>query len=345
MQKRPDLNARPFRGGTHRAIFKTVRADYRKEEGHSLNKAIRSVGKRKSVGQLLRRDRVLLAMLFPGFVWYFIFCYITLFGLLIAFQDYTPVRGIMGSPWVGLKWFKDFFQGRYFFRLTRNTVLLNLYSLLFGFPIPIAFAILLNEIRDGMFKRSMQTVSYLPHFISTVVICGMMTNMLSAGGVLYKAINILFGISATPLSQARYFRTAYVASEIWQSFGWNSIIYLAAMATINHELYEAAYIDGAGRWKRIFHVTLPGLRDTVIIMLILNIGNFMSSSFEKVNLLYSPATYETADVISTYVYRVALKGSKYSFGTAVGLFNNLANLLFLLLANTIARKYGGNSLW
>ena len=178
-----------------------------------------------------------------------------------------------------------------------------------------------------------------------VVVCGMLVNILGPDGVLGVLVRNLTGEKAALLTSTKYFRTIYVASGVWQDFGWNSIIYLATMATINQELYEAAYIDGADRWRRIWHVTLPGLRDVIIVILILNIGNFMSSSFEKVNLLYGPATYETADVISTYVYRVALRGSKYSYGTAIGFFNSFANVLFLLTANYLARKFSDSSLW
>jgi putative aldouronate transport system permease protein len=295
--------------------------------------------------KLIRKDKSLLILMIPATIWYFIFHYLTMAGVLIAFQDFSPTKGIFGSEFVGMKYFIDFFSSNYFYRIFRNTILLNLYGLIWGFPVPILFAILLNEVKNGLFKRAVQTVSYLPHFISIVVICGMLVNMLSVDGVIYNLISYISGSRSPILTNPKWFRTIFVSSGIWQSFGWGSIIYLAAMASINPELYEASYIDGAGRWRRIWNITIPGIQSTIIILLILNIGNLLRSSFEKVYLLYSPATYETADVISTYVYRAGILGAQYSYSTAVDFFNSVVNVLFLVAANYISKRYSETSLW
>ena len=302
--------------------------------------------KRKAFWKSLRRDRQLVFMLIPVVIFFAVFSYYPLYGILIAFKDYSISRGILGSPWAGLRYFRQFFSSPYFGRLLRNTVLISVYSLLWGFPIPILFALLLNEFKDGKFKRVIQTVSYLPHFISLVVICGILIDIFSPqGGVVNSLLYRLTGKRINFFGEPEWFRTMYVGSGVWQEFGWNSIIYLAASTGINPDLYEAARIDGAGRLRQIWHVTLPGIKPTILTLLILNLGNIMSVGYEKIILLYSPTTYETADVISTYVYRTGLLSQQYSYAGAVGLFNSAINIAILVLCNFAGKKLFGVGIW
>jgi len=292
------------------------------------------------------RDRYLLFMALPAVAYFLVFHYYPMYGVMIAFQDYMPGKGIWGSPWVGLQHFQQFFNGYFFQRLLTNTLAISILSLLWGFPLPIIFALMLNEFGESRFKRSVQTASYLPHFISLVVTCGMIINFLSpTNGVVNAAIKAMGGKAVDFLGKSKYFRTVYVASGVWQEFGWNSIIYLAALTGVDQQLYEAAHIDGAGRWKQMLHVTLPSIRPTIIILLILSVGNMMSVGFEKIILLYKPGTYETADVISTYVYRMGLLSLQYSFSAAVGLFNSAVNIALLFSANALSRRVLGSSIW
>ncbi|MDR2078515.1 MAG: ABC transporter permease subunit, partial [Treponema sp.] len=267
-------------------------------------------GNRKiSLGNL-RRDKLLIMMILPVVVYYILFSYLPMYGVVIAFKDYRPGRGIWGSRWVGLEHFKQFFGGFFFVRLLRNTLLISVYSLVWGFPVPIIFALILNEFKDGVFKRSIQTITYLPHFISVVVICGMIVNFLSpANGIVNIVLEKLIGKRIGFLNESGWFRGIYVGSGIWQGFGWNSIIYLAALSGIDMNLYEAAKIDGAGRLRQIRHISLPGIMPTVVTLFILSVGNLMSVGFEKIILLSNPAIYETADVISTYVYRMGIQST------------------------------------
>ena len=302
--------------------------------------------KRKAFWKSLRRDRQLVFMLIPVVIFFAVFSYYPLYGILIAFKDYSISRGILGSPWAGLRYFRQFFSSPYFGRLLRNTVLISVYSLLWGFPAPILFALLLNEFKDGKFKRLIQTVSYLPHFISLVVICGILIDIFSPqGGVVNSLLYSLTGKRINFFGEPEWFRTMYVGSGVWQEFGWNSIIYLAAITGINPDLYEAARIDGAGRLRQIWHVTLPGIKPTILTLLILNLGNIMSVGYEKIILLYSPTTYETADVISTYVYRTGLLSQQYSYAGAVGLFNSAINIAILVLCNFAGKKLFGVGIW
>ena len=302
--------------------------------------------KRKAFWKSLRRDRQLVFMLIPVVIFFAVFSYYPLYGILIAFKDYSISRGILGSPWAGLRYFRQFFSSPYFGRLLRNTVLISVYSLLWGFPVPILFALLLNEFKDGKFKRVIQTVSYLPHFISLVVICGILIDIFSPqGGVVNSLLYSLTGKRINFFGEPEWFRTMYVGSGVWQEFGWNSIIYLAAITGINPDLYEAARIDGAGRLRQIWHVTLPGIKPTILTLLILNLGNIMSVGYEKIILLYSPTTYETADVISTYVYRTGLLSQQYSYAGAVGLFNSAINIALLVLCNLAGKKLVGVGIW
>jgi putative aldouronate transport system permease protein len=285
-------------------------------------------------------------MILPVFVFFIIFAYLPMYGVIIGFKDYSPGKGIWGSNWVGFEHFEHFFKGFYFLRLLRNTILISLYSILFGFPIPILFALLLNEFKDGLFKRTIQTISYLPHFISLVVVCGMIVNFLSPqNGIINIVLEMVTGNKINFLNDSKWFRFIYVASGVWQEFGWNSIIYLAALSAIDSNLYEAAKIDGAGRLKQLWHISLPGIKGTIITLLILTLGNLMSVGFEKIILLYNPSTYETADVISTYVYRMGLQSMQYSFSAAVGLFNSVINTVLLLCCNQLSKKLVGYGIW
>lgn len=301
---------------------------------------------RQNFWRRLYKDRFFVAMILPVVVYYLLFSYYPMYGVLIAFKNYMPSKGIMGSEWVGLEYFRQFFGGVYFWRLLRNTLLISVYSLLWGFPVPIIFALMLNEFRDGAFKRIVQTFSYLPHFISIVVTCGMIINFLSpTGGIINLLVRAFGGKSINFLGKPQYFRTIYVASNIWQEFGWNSIIFIAALSGVDPQLYEAARIDGAGRFKQMLYVTIPSIMNTMIILLILNIGNIMSVGFEKIILLYNSATYETADVISTYVYRMGLQSLQYSYSSAVGLFNSVINVVLLVTSNAVAKRITGMGIW
>ncbi|WP_135557187.1 ABC transporter permease [Paenibacillus cymbidii] len=290
-------------------------------------------------------SKYLYAMLLLPMVYFALFHYGPMFGVLIAFKDYNMFEGVWGSDWVGLRYFREFLQDPYFWRLVRNTVLLNLYLLCFYFPAPIVLALLLNELRRPRFKKVVQTISYLPHFLSTVVVCGMIVNLLSSEGLVNRIVVSLGGESVPFLMRADWFRTIYVSSEIWQGLGWGSIIYLAALTAVDPQLYESAKIDGANRWKQAVHITLPGIAPVVTIMFLLTLGNIMTVGYEKILLLYTGPTYETADVISTFVYRRGLLGSDFSFATAVGLFQSVIALAFIAAANRLARFAGSTSLW
>jgi putative aldouronate transport system permease protein len=286
-------------------------------------------------------------ILLPVLIYYIIFHYIPMYGVLIAFKDFRIHQGIMGSEWVGFKWFASFFRTPDFFKLIRNTVMINVIGLFLGFPAPIILAIMLNEVRHSLYKRTIQTISYLPHFVSIVIIAGMMVNFLSPrSGIINILLGRIFGIKPIHfLAKPGYFWWIFTGMNIWKNIGWGSIIYIAAITGIDPAVYEAAIVDGAGRFRRIRHVTLPGIMPTVIILLILNMGRMLSVGAESIILLYNPAIYETADVISTFVYRRGLLGGDYSFAAAVGLFNSVINLLLLFGANRLSRKVIGTSLW
>lgn len=294
----------------------------------------------------IKKSKMLYLIFLPVVVYYLVFHYAPMFGVAIAFKDYNAFKGFMDSPWVGLDHFKSFFGSMYFGRLISNTFLISLYGLIFGFPAPILLALLLNELRDGWFKKVTQTVSYLPHFVSTVVIVGMFVNFLSPSTGLINNIIAQFGGERTYfLNDPRYFRGLYTAMNIWRGVGWGSIIYLAALTNIDVEQYEACVIDGGGRLRQTWHITLPGIASTVIIMLIFRVGDLLSVGYESIILMYTPAIYETADVISTYVYRRGLVDADYSFATAVGLFNSLIGFLLIVGTNTVAKRVSETSLW
>lgn len=291
------------------------------------------------------RNKSLYIMVLPVLIFFILFHYKPMYGAIIAFKDYTPALGIAESPWVGLENFLRFFSSVYFGRLIRNTILLSVYSLIFGFPAPIILALLLNEVRSKKFKGLTQTVTYLPHFISMIVVTGMLVDFSMTSG-LFNDIIELFGGERSPLLQnPDLYRTIYVASGIWQEAGWGSIIYLSALSGVDSQLYEAAQIDGAGKWKQLLNVTLPGIMPTIVIMFILKMGTLMNMGYEKTILLYNPATYETADIISSYIYRIGLLDQDWSYSTAIGLFNSVINFALLLITNKLARKCGETSLW
>jgi len=291
------------------------------------------------------KNKYIYIMLLPVLCYYVIFCYIPIYGAQIAFKDFSPGLGIWGSPWAGLKHFWSFFTGPYFYRTLRNTLLISIYSILFSFPAPILLALLLNEVKNKAFRRIIQTVSYMPHFISMVVICGLIREFTSDQGLINVIIQAFGGEAKSMLMYPKYFRSIYIISEIWQGIGWGAIIYMASLTGIDPNLYDAAYVDGANRFMRILHITIPGISSTIIIMFILRIGSIMSVGFEKIILLYNTNIYDTADVISSYVYRSGLLDRRYSYSAAVGLFNSVVNFLFVFSANSICRKVNETSLW
>ncbi|ULL14965.1 sugar ABC transporter permease [Paenibacillus sp. H1-7] len=312
--------------------------------------AVRSAAAKKhSNWQTIRRDlkvnRLVYLMVLPVVAYYLIFHYGPMYGLQIAFKDFSPGQGITGSPWIGFRHFQEFFESYYFWRLIRNTVLINIYELLFGFPAAILLALLLNEIRSTIFKRSVQTISYLPHFISIVVVVGMMVDFLARDGLINQLIGLLGLDSIAFFREPAWFRFLYVSSGIWQGVGWGSIIYLAAIANIDPTLYEAAKIDGAGRLKQVLHITIPGIMPTIVILLILNMGSMMTVGSEKVLLMYNPQTYETGDVISTFVFRKGILEANYGYTAAVGLFNSVISFTLIVLSNTISKRVSENKLW
>lgn len=282
----------------------------------------------------------------PVLVWYIVFCYGPMWGVAIAFKDFKPLLGFAESDWVGFKHFIDFFQGPYFWRVVKNTLMLNVWGLAFGFTAPILLALLLNEVRNSKFKRVVQTITYMPHFISLVVVCGIIHIFTADEGIITQIVQLISGKEYTSLlGYSSLFRPIYTFSGIWQDIGWNSIIYLAAMSTVNPALYEAAEIDGVGRIGKMWHITLPQIRPIIVILFIFAVGGLMASGHEKIILLYNPLTYDTADVIASYVYRRGLREASLSFSAAVGLFSAIINFLLLWLTNRIAKRTSEVSLW
>ena len=278
-------------------------------------------------------------------LYFFVFSYLPMGGLVMAFQNFKIAKGIFDSPFVGLFQFEKFFNSPYFGRIISNTLILSGYDLLFNFPAPILLAFLLNEVKNKAFKRTVQTVTYMPYFISMVVICGLIIDFTDSEGVVTRLVNALGGNVTSLIAEPSAFRSIFIVSNIWQSIGFNSIIYLAALAAVDQDLYEAAKIDGAGYFKQWLHVTLPGISATIVIMLILRVGQIMNVNFEKVILLYNTSTQVTADVISSYVYRVGLLDGQYSYSTAVGLFNSVINFILLLVTNALSKRFTETSLF
>lgn len=290
-------------------------------------------------------NKYLYIMMIPVLAYYAIFHYGPMYGAIIAFKDYTPIKGVFGSEWVGFTHFKDFFSTYYFWRILKNTVIISVYTLCFEFPMPIILALLINEVRNQFFKRFVQSVTYMPYFISLIVICGMIKDFTNADGIINTFLTYLGGDGKALLQKPEWFRSIYVLSEIWQKIGWESIIYIAALMGIDQEQYEAARMDGASRWKQMIHITLPGILPTIMILFILRMGNLLNVGFEKIILLYNPGTYDTADVISSFVYRKGLIELSWSYSTAVGIFNSVINLVLLVTANRLSRKFSDSSLW
>lgn len=292
-----------------------------------------------------KRNKSLYFLVIPVVLFYLLFHYKPMYGALIAFYDYNPRLGISGSEFVGFEQFIRFFSSPYFERVLTNTLLLSVYGIVFGFPAPIILALLLNELRSNKFKKAVQTVTYLPHFVSLVVVTGIIKEFTQSTGLVNDIIVLLGGARSSLIQNPDLYRLIYISTDIWQGIGWGSIIYLSALAGVDQQLYEAASIDGAGRWKKLMNVTIPGIMPTIVIMLILRIGQILGTGYEKTILLYNEATYETADVIASYIYRVGILERDYSYATAIGLFNSIINLLLLVAANKASKKVGQSSLW
>jgi len=304
------------------------------------------VPKKLGFFQKVKRDRQLIVLMIPGLLFYLIFRYGPMYGLVIAFKKYSPFKGVFDSPWVGLDNFVKFFSNKDFLILLRNTLLLGLYGLLWSFPITILFALLLNEVRHKLFKKTVQTVSYLPTFLSLVIICSMTIDILSPNGGLINKIITFFGGSPIYFMQSpKWFRTVYVASGVWAGTGSSAIIYLAALAGVDPSLYEAARIDGCGRLRMMWNITIPSIMPTIVTMLILNSANIFRVGADKVLLLYNPLTYEVADVFSTYLYRMAFTNHDYGYAAAVGMFESVVCGIILFVTNYLSRKVTNESLW
>jgi putative aldouronate transport system permease protein len=293
----------------------------------------------------LKKQYLLILMVLPAFLVILVFSYFPMYGVQIAFRDYKVSLGFSRSPWVGLKHFKAFFSNPFAYRIIKNTLLLGLYGLLWGFPMPIILALLFNEINNAAFKRVVQTISYLPYFLSTVIIVGMLKNFASNTGMFNQIAAFLGHEPIHFFGESSWFRTLYIGSGIWQGLGWGTIIYLAALSGVNAELYDAAAIDGANRFQRIWHISLPAILPTISILLILSTGGILGANFEKVMLMYNANIYDVADVIGTYVYREGIGGSRVSYSSAVGLFTSVVAFVLLFISNTVSDKLSGNSLW
>lgn len=294
-----------------------------------------------------RMNKGLYVLILPVVVYLIIFNYVPMAGIVLGFERFTPKNGVYMSEWVGLKHFVTFFSSVFFVRVLKNTLILSLLSTLFGFPAPILFALLLNELDNEYYKKVIQVVSYMPNFISTVVISGIIIDFVASDGVITDILVKVGFLSEAKnlLSVPSYFRAIMILSDLWQQVGFGSILFLAALTGIDQELYEAAVIDGANRWKQTMHVTIPGIMPTVVIMLIMKIGSLLNANQEKILLLYNPLIYETSDVIGTFTYRKGLLEADYGYSTAVGLFNSIVNVILLFIANGVSRKYSETSLF
>ncbi|MCT1402688.1 ABC transporter permease subunit [Paenibacillus sp. p3-SID867] len=311
---------------------------------------VRATSQPKNTKRLIQKDLkknwFVYLMALPVVAWFLIFCYGPMWGVMIAFKDFKPLLGFGESDWVGFKHFIDFFSGPYFWRVVKNTLLLNVWGIVFGFTAPIILALLLNEVRSSKFKRTVQTITYMPHFISLVVVCGIIHIFTANEGVVTQLLSFITGKDySSLLGYSDLFRPIYTFSGIWQSIGWDSIIYLAAMSSIDPSLYEAADIDGVGRVKKMWYITLPQISPVIIILFIFAIGGLMASGYEKIILLYNPLIYDTADVIASYVYRRGLREASLSYSTAVGLISSIVNFGLLWMTNTIVKRRSESSLW
>ena len=310
--------------------------------------AAAKTSQRRFVGNLIqniRQSPALYGMIGITIGWAFLFHWIPIYGITIAFKRYSPVDGFFGGDWVGFRYVIQFVNDPYFWRLIRNTVVLGFFNLLFGFPAPIILALMINEIRNRSFKRIVQSISYLPHFIAIVIVVGLIYQFFSFDGIVTTTIEGLTGQSIDFLGDPRWFRPLYIGSQVWQEAGWGTIIYLAAMASISSELYESAAIDGAGRFQQVRFITIPGIMPTVVVLFILATRNIVRVGFEKAFVMQHPGIYETADVIATYVYRRGIEGGQFSYGTAVGLLNSLVSFIIVVAVNRVAIRVRGEGLW
>lgn len=294
----------------------------------------------------LRRHWQIYVMLAPTVIWLLLFLYKPMYGLQIAFKDYSIFRGIAGSPWIGFEHFETLFNNAQFIRAVKNTVIISFYSLVFGFPVPILLALMFNEVLNKTYKKTSQTIVYLPHFISSVIVAGIVITAFSPSAGIINTIMGWFGIEPIYfLTKPEWFRPIFIGTGIWQEAGFQSIVYLAAIAGVSPTLYESAVVDGASRWQMMWRITLPSIMSTIIIMLIIRIGNLLEVSFEMVILLYQPATYETADVVNTYIFRQGLQGGQYDIAAAAGLFNAVVAFVLVITANSLSKRYSRTSLW
>ncbi|MGM7724812.1 MULTISPECIES: ABC transporter permease [Bacillaceae] len=300
--------------------------------------------KRAKLRKILSNYQLYLFLL-PALIYFIVFHYVPMYGVLIAFKDFVATKGIFGSPWVGFKHFDRFFDSYQFWILIKNTLGLSVTQLIIGFPLPIFLALMLNQIRSEKYKRFVQTVVYAPHFISVVVLAGMIYVFFSNNGLINNLILIFGGDPISFMAKPEWFKPLYIASGVWQETGWAAIIYLAALAGVSPELHEAAVMDGANKWQRIFHVDIPAIMPTAVILLILSVGNIMNIGFEKAYLLQTPMNQPAAEIIPTYVYKMGLQQAQYSFAAAVGLFNSVINLILLVAVNKFAKKLSGTGLW
>lgn len=294
----------------------------------------------------LRRFFWLYVFLIPGLLSIFFFKLLPMYGLQIAFRDFSVVKGVWGSEWVGLEHFKTLFNSVNFSRVLKNSIVTSLLRLLFSFPVPIVLALLLNEVKNAKFKKTVQTVMYLPHFISWVIVITMVTGLFSRSqGVINELIVALGGEKIDFLTSKDWFRPLLIGSSIWKEAGWGTIVYLAALAGVDQELYEAAALDGAGRWQRMLHITLPCIASTITVMLILNMGSILSNGFEQIWLLQNAPNKEIAEVLETYSYQVGLREGRYSFAAAIGFFQSLVGMIMIFVSNFLSKRTGGDGLW
>ncbi|MEN6315045.1 MAG: ABC transporter permease subunit [Clostridiaceae bacterium] len=314
--------------------------------GSNYIKIENSKATKKTFRQFFKQNKALYLMVLPGLIITIIFKYLPFYGILVSFENFNPAKGVFGSEWVGFSHFLTFFKDPYFFRLFKNTFLLGFYSLIFGFPAPILLALLFNEVKNVTFKKVTQTISYMPYFLSIVIVIGLLKDMISmSDGVVNEIIAALGFEKINFLIDSGYFRPMYVITGIWQGVGYGSIIYLGAISNINPELYESAVLDGASRLKQAIYITIPCIAPTIVVLFIFAVGGILGNDFQKILLMYNPSVYETADVISTYVYRQGILGASYSYASAVGLFNSVVSFIFLITTNRLSRKISETSLW
>ncbi|WP_300517709.1 ABC transporter permease subunit [Aliiroseovarius sp.] len=306
----------------------------------------RKAGRIQRVGDHLRREWQIYLLLLPTIIWLLLFLYKPMYGLQIAFKDYSVFRGIADSPWIGFEHFETLFNNDQFIRAIRNTLIISVYSLIIGFPVPILLALMFNEVLNQGFKKATQTIVYLPHFISSVIIAGIVITAYSPSAGIVNTVIGWFGFDPVYfLTRPEWFRPIFIGTGIWQEAGFQSIVYLAAIAGVSPTLYESAVVDGASRWQMMWKITIPSILPTIIIMLIIRIGNILEVSFEMIILLYQPATYATADVVNTFIYRQGIQGGQYDLAAAAGLFNAVVAFVLVITANTISKRYSRTSLW